>query len=311
MTHTIAVLLVLNTLLPLLGLWWLVAPHRGSRMEWLAKVALVSAYLFCVAFAGVWLVPSVYAPHAYALLWGLAVALSWLTARSRPWPVGSRGARARVGLYLAAALALAGVGAHALSGRAAPDAPAVALEFPLRDGRFYVANGGRNGVVNVHFALPDAFRGQQHALDIVAVDRLGQRAGGLLPDDPADYTIYGMPVYAPCTGRVARVVDGMPDRLPASFDRTEIAGNHLVLACGDAEVVLAHLREGSIEVGPGDPVRAGDRVAAVGNSGYSGEPHLHLHAQRPGAGGALDGTPLAMTFDGRTLGRGLVPLEGR
>jgi hypothetical protein len=43
----------------------------------------------------------------------------------------------------------------------------------------------------------------------------------------------------------------------------------------------------------------------VGNSGNTGEPHLHIHAQRPGPPGApWSGDPLPIRFDGRFLVRG-------
>jgi hypothetical protein len=76
------VLVVVNTLLPLLALWWLIAPQRGSRLEWLAKVVLVLAYLACVALASVWLMPSVCAPQACFVPFAIALGLSWLTARA-------------------------------------------------------------------------------------------------------------------------------------------------------------------------------------------------------------------------------------
>lgn len=303
-------LMVVNTLLPLLGIWWLIAPQRCSRREWLAKVALVLAYLVCVAAASVWLVPSVYAPYVYFVLFAVALPISWILVRNRPPAPDTARGRTRFVAYLALAATFAAVGAYAWMGRAAPAAPPVALEFPLRDGRFYVASGGSNALVNNHLSAPPRYRGQSLALDIVAFDRLGQRASGLLPSDPEAYSIFGMPVFAPCDGAVKHVVDGLPDQSPPDADRDRPAGNHVVLECGAAEVVLAHLREGSIEAKAGQIVRRGDRLAAVGNSGNTSEPHLHVHAQR--AGGAdplLDREPLAMTFDGRALSRGIVRLE--
>jgi hypothetical protein len=304
-------LMLVNTLLPLLALWWLMVPQRASRLEWGAKVAMIVAYLFAVALASVWLVPSVYAPRAYFALLPLAVVLSWLTVRKRPVALPTTGAKARCALYLAFAVAFVAIGLYGWAGRAAPAADAVALEFPLRDGRFYVASGGANRAVNYHFDAPARYRGQSLGLDIVAFDHLGQRAAGITPKDPGDYTIFGMPVYAPCDGTVKRAVDGLPDRVPPDADREHPAGNHVVLACGDAEVVLAHLRDGSVEVKEGAEIRRGQRIAAVGNSGNTSEPHLHIHAQRAGGDGdpLLDREPLAMTFNGRTLARGIVNPE--
>ncbi len=55
----------------------------------------------------------------------------------------------------------------------------------------------------------------------------------------------------------------------------------------------------------GDTLKVGDRIAEVGNSGASNEPHLHIHAQRPGTDEApLSGDPLSMRFAGRYLIRG-------
>jgi murein DD-endopeptidase MepM/ murein hydrolase activator NlpD len=65
-------------------------------------------------------------------------------------------------------------------------------------------------------------------------------------------------------------------------------------------VLLAHLKQGSVAVKGGQRVAAGDIVGAVGNSGNTDEPHLHVHAQRPGRGILpLSGEPLAMRFGGR------------
>ena len=38
----------------------------------------------------------------------------------------------------------------------------------------------------------------------------------------------------------------------------------------------AHLMQNSVSVQPGDTVDVGEQFASSGNSGYSGEPHLHF-----------------------------------
>ena len=77
-----------------------------------------------------------------------------------------------------------------------------------------------------------------------------------------------------------------------------------MLDCDDFMVLLAHLKRGSVTVQAGQSIAAGDIVGAVGNSGNSDEPHLHVHAQRRGAGALeLGGEPLPMRFDGRYLVR--------
>jgi murein DD-endopeptidase MepM/ murein hydrolase activator NlpD len=61
------------------------------------------------------------------------------------------------------------------------------------------------------------------------------------------------------------------------------AGRYLVLACDDGRAwFLAHLQEGSVAVGPGARVAAGQPVARVGATGSASGPHLHLEIWAPG-----------------------------
>src|SRR3546814_21165157 len=56
-----------------------------------------------------------------------------------------------------------------------------------------------------------------------------------------------------------------------------ILGNHVIVDHGDGTyVAYAHLRRGSLLVGVGDRVQAGQPLGEVGNSGNSSEPHLHV-----------------------------------
>ncbi|MGH8502548.1 MAG: M23 family metallopeptidase [Gammaproteobacteria bacterium] len=83
-----------------------------------------------------------------------------------------------------------------------------------------------------------------------------------------------------------------------------MAGNHVTLRCGNADVLLGHFRPGSLKVASSTRVDVGDLIAEVGNSGNSDEPHLHIHAQAPGsANEPMSGEPLPMRFNGRFLVR--------
>lgn len=55
-----------------------------------------------------------------------------------------------------------------------------------------------------------------------------------------------------------------------------LGGNYVILKCGEAYPLYAHLRNGSVRVRPGDMVRNGDVLGKVGNSGSSLQPHLHF-----------------------------------
>ena len=73
---------------------------------------------------------------------------------------------------------------------------------------------------------------------------------------------------------------------------------------GDFHVLLGHMRSGSVKVHPGDYVTTETLLGEVGNSGNSNEPHLHVHAQRPGRlWDPFAGEPLSIRFQGRYLVR--------
>jgi murein DD-endopeptidase MepM/ murein hydrolase activator NlpD len=188
----------------------------------------------------------------------------------------------------------------------------VNLALPLGPGRYLVVNGGSGSSTNAHLETLDAseprfheWRGQSYGVDLVQLDGLGLRAKGLQPADPRAYRIYGARVLAPCAGRVVLAVDGLPDMQIPEMDREHKAGNHVLLRCVEADVLVGHLMPGSVQVRVGDAVATGVWLGAVGNSGNTGEPHLHVHAQRPGPVGApFSGDPLPILLDGRFPVRG-------
>jgi murein DD-endopeptidase MepM/ murein hydrolase activator NlpD len=116
----------------------------------------------------------------------------------------------------------------------------------------------------------------------------------------SDYYAYGQAVLAAADGQVVTVFDeeqedaallqraGEP--LDAYVKRIVerqnqqllrgargIVGNHIVIKHGDEYSLYAHLKPGSVLVKAGDSVSRGKRIASVGSSGSSTEPHLHFH----------------------------------
>ncbi|MDX1632336.1 MAG: M23 family metallopeptidase [Thermoanaerobaculia bacterium] len=85
----------------------------------------------------------------------------------------------------------------------------------------------------------------------------------------------GTPIYAPSDGVV--VFAGRYDlRRSVSWWRY---GNLVVLRHGDRFITLfGHCRE--VEVRSGQTVSQGDRIATVGNTGWSTSPHLHYEVRR-------------------------------
>lgn len=147
--------------------------------------------------------------------------------------------------------------------------------------------------------------GTRYAYDFIQVDweRAGYpayRAGlfrYLLFGLPlCEYYCWGQEVYAPCDGLVVQAADGFAERTrtnlfsdlanaykhvhdfdPAKDDVQAVAGNYVVLKCGDAiYAALVHLQNGSVQVAAGQQVKKGDVLGRVGHSGNSFAPHLHF-----------------------------------
>jgi len=151
------------------------------------------------------------------------------------------------------------------------------LMFPLRGGSWYIAQGGGRGL-NHHVAFPE----QRGALDVVQVGPGGTR--GRSRGGNESYLVYGRPVHAPCDGTVVSAAGHVDDQEPGRIRYQPAYGNHVWIDTGAELVKLAHLRPGTVTVSKGDPVRAGQVLGEVGNSGNSTEPHLHIHAERDGVG---------------------------
>jgi len=303
---------ILQIAVPLAMLGWQAWGRDTSLIAWCLKQTAVWSYIYTTSVAGLWLAAPWYVPHVL-MLTSILLAARTLPGALRLWrPPAHRDqwmmltARA-----IAAAACVAGVD-FALEGRTPPAETAVELAFPLRSGRYNIANGGSTELVNAHVRmLTDErfrrYRGASYGLDILALNRFGARASGPAPVDPAGYEIFGDAIYAPCEGVVVRVEDYLPDLRPPDVDRSHMAGNFVMLECGDAGefyVLLAHMRSGSVRVHPGDYVTLDVKLGEVGNSGNSDEPHLHVHAQRPGhIWDLFTADPLPIRFNGRYLVR--------
>jgi len=87
----------------------------------------------------------------------------------------------------------------------------------------------------------------------------------------------GVFVLAANDGVVFRVIDGFFDRETVS-DTSKKLGNYIEIyhATSNTWSYYAHLRKNSMLVKYGDTVAAGQRIAQVGSSGNSTDPHVHF-----------------------------------
>lgn len=95
------------------------------------------------------------------------------------------------------------------------------------------------------------------------------------------YRCFGLPVLSPAYGLVVKVEDALPDNAPGDLDLRNNWGNYvLILIESGLYVLVAHLKQFSINVKEGERVTPGTPIGRCGNSGRSPQPHLHLQVQR-------------------------------
>ncbi|HWQ39696.1 MAG TPA: M23 family metallopeptidase [Burkholderiales bacterium] len=305
---SLLVFTAVHVLVPLLLLTWQWRAHIASRAQWLARTAAFTAFFIALHLGGFWTVLPHWLSYVYFVLF---VCASIASFRNAGHPSSSASPRLRIDVAVHAAFAVlfAAAALYAALGHLAPRTAMVDLAFPLGNGVYAIASGGANRLMNFHLKTADEprfarWRGQSHAVDIVQLNRYGVRASGFAPREPQRYAIFGKTVLSPCAGRVEQARGDLPDQNPPRRDAQNLAGNFVFLDCAGVRVLVAHLRQGSLRVKDGVTVQTGQPLGEAGNSGNTSEPHVHIHAQRPGSvPGALDGEPLPIRFAGRYLAR--------
>ena len=119
----------------------------------------------------------------------------------------------------------------------------------------------------------------RYALDFIRME--GDRSFHTDGDKLSDFYAFDQPVLSPAWGTVTAFRNDIADNWPGEMNLDENWGNYILLNIGsNLYVLLAHLRQGSINITIGQSVPPGARLAACGNSGRSAQPHLHMHVQR-------------------------------
>ncbi len=177
--------------------------------------------------------------------------------------------------------------------------PPVVLEPPLRGAGWLAANALSNDADHRRTMVVvdgEARVAQRFAIDFVRLDAQGRAFVGD-PQSNEAWVGFGAPVLAGADGVVV-AADTLPDNTPgapplAPVNLQTIGGNHVVVRLEDgSHVFYGHLKQGSVRVHAGETLAAGDVLGALGNSGQSDAPHLHIHV--------ADG-PSALGADGRAF----------
>jgi hypothetical protein len=278
---------------------WLIRTRIAGVRQWLVASAAAAAMSCSALLVGPWALLSVYLRPVVAIALCAAVVVAAYRASRRTTRANPPGVhRRRFACELSIACVFGLVLADGLAGRLTPS-QTTDLQFPLDGGTYAVLQGGNSVLTNpFHHWFPS----DRYGLDLVKLNALGNRARGISPASVRDYVSYDVAVHSPCGGIVEEVVGNLPDNSPGETEPRHLSGNHVWLRCGALRVLLAHLRPGSVEVTVGEPVRGGQFVGRIGNSGNTKEPHLHVSATAADSSAPWPqaaGVPI--TFDGRFL----------
>jgi murein DD-endopeptidase MepM/ murein hydrolase activator NlpD len=159
------------------------------------------------------------------------------------------------------------------------------LSFPLH-GEWTIYQGGRIVSDNDHAATTN----ERFACEMVMLN-----TGQMFTHNGAtndEWFAFGQPVLADANGTVVKVMNDYLDNAPYHPDVEAKHGNVVVIDHGDGEFsVLSHLKQRSVTVKVGERVKAGEKIAQVGNSGDSQFARLEYSLQTSAELNGSEGLP--------------------
>ena len=177
--------------------------------------------------------------------------------------------------------------------------PAIVLAPPLHGAGWLVTNGCCDAA-NPHRATLRALDGHMTVPERFAIDFVQLQSDGRLFSGPLEalssYQYFALPVVAATDGVVVGLADDQPDVVPGGEPEGKTPesalGNYVVVATGAGRYVLyAHLKAGSVGHRIGEPVKTGDAIGLLGNSGETSRPHLHFEVMDSPSPLAANGLP--------------------
>ena len=264
--------------------------------SWPALLLSLSLAVFIYLF-GVWVFLSVYLKYVfitiYFIVWLLVLINKKKVTGTQPPQ------RANIILTLTSAAIFYLLSILYFTGTAGKPYSIINLTLPFKKGTYFVFQGGKGLPTNFFH-----FTGQRtaFAMDIIKLNKIGNRANCIFSSTLVDYEIFGDTIYSPCAGTVIKTENDNPDNIPPLRKRGPTNINQVLIETGNAYIFLGHLKQGSLLVKAGDEVRAGAPLGLSGNSGMSLEPHLHIQAHAKTGNGApwYRQPQLLIQFDGKS-----------
>ncbi|EHJ08189.1 M23 family metallopeptidase [Staphylococcus simiae] len=131
--------------------------------------------------------------------------------------------------------------------------------------------GGNNKLLNYH----NDVLSQQYAFDLVIAKK--DKSYFNKGETNEDYYAYGENVLAPQKGIVVDTRSTMKDNKIGETDTDHPFGNYVIIRHDENEYsLIAHFKQHSILVSPGEKINESTILGKCGNSGNSSEPHIHF-----------------------------------
>jgi tetratricopeptide (TPR) repeat protein len=145
------------------------------------------------------------------------------------------------------------------------------LDLPLK-GIYRVGGNNRSDAIT-HAGL------NRFCYDFMGANERGEilKPGVSFPGNSnTDYFGFGADIFCPVDGVVEEVVDRYDDLTPRALPVLGDANQITVRDAAGYHYLFVHNRRGSARVRPGQAVKKGDKLAELGNNGYSAQPHFHF-----------------------------------
>ena len=149
------------------------------------------------------------------------------------------------------------------------------LELPLRG---ILTAWGNNRTDSITHAGMNRF-----CFDFLGADEAGnlRKPGTVHPGQNGDYYGFGREVLSVCDGVVEHVENRHPDIAPRGYAALGDGNSITVRDARGYHYCYVHNRQGSAVVRVGQTVKTGQKLAALGNTGYTSLPHLHIGVYSP------------------------------
>ena len=292
---SISLIFVDLLILPAIFLIWLTKRNYKSKIDWIFQFLFTTSYILFIFNTGRWDWVSYYLRYILIAIFFLSAFFSYKKAKTSPFFTQLNYKRyISLSIIIVLTIVYSKNNFSTIKGFYINEKP-LELVFPLKNGAYYISQGGNSIHINHHYTYPP----QKYALDIKKLNEFGIRAKGIIPKQLSRYEIFEDILFSPCDGEVIKVVGDRPDMIPLEMDKNKPLGNYVAINHNGIVVYLAHMLNGSLVVKQGDIVKVGQPIGKVGNSGNTSQPHLHMHAQKESHG-------VPMTFNGKFLVRNTV-----